>query len=169
MQQKDLALEALHVQSLEIGDDATAFRTLNEEWIERHFTLEKHDAEILNDPENFILRAGGKVFLAYLDDAPVACVALIPTGNDVYELSKMAVAPALRGRGLGRWLLHHAICEAERLGARKLFLGSSKKLPAAVHLYEAAGFRHVDPAQLPELPYTRADVHMALDLNPMGR
>ena len=35
----------IEIRSLKIGEDATAFRTLNEEWITRYFTLEKADRE----------------------------------------------------------------------------------------------------------------------------
>jgi hypothetical protein len=52
------------------------------------------------------------------------------------------------------------------LGARSLFLGSSTKLPGAIHLYESVGFRHVHPESLPPVPYTRADIFMQLSLDP---
>ena len=41
-------------------------------------------------------------------------------------------------------------------------LGSSTKLPNAVHLYEAEGFRHVPPQEWPPQAYTRADVFMEM-------
>jgi len=155
---------AIEIRPLLPGDDATAFRTLNEEWITRHFTLEAKDVETLGDPVNSILRKGGFIFMVYADAEPVGCVALISMGNDVYELSKMAISPHLRGQGLGRRLLKYAIAYARRIGARSLFLGSSTKLPAAVHLYESVGFRHVPPETLPPMPYTRASVFMEMVL-----
>jgi putative acetyltransferase len=82
----------------------------------------------------------------------------------VFELSKMAVAPDLRGLGIGRRLLQHAIVEAPRMGAVSLFLGSNSRLENAVHLYESVGFRHVPADQLPEMPYVRANVFMTLPL-----
>ena len=128
--------------------DATgASGTLNEEWITRYFTLEKMDRETLGDPEKKILEKGGYIFMAYAGDQAVGCVALIPIGNGVYELSKMAVSPELRGLGIGRRLLQHAIAQAKRIGARSLFLGSNAKLENAVHLYESVGFRHVAPGE----------------------
>jgi len=166
----------IEIHPLHPGDDATAFRTLNEEWITRFFTLEKKDIETLGDPENTILRKGGHIFLAHATQEAegaareaeareaVGCVALIPIGNHVYELSKMAVSPRLRGLGIGRSLLQHAIAQARLIGARSLFLGSSTKLRNAVHLYESVGFQHVPPEQLPPMPYARADVFMQLPL-----
>jgi GNAT superfamily N-acetyltransferase len=154
----------LEIRHLRAGGDGTAFRVLNEEWITRYFVLEEQDRAILNNPETLILGAGGQVFLVYVNGEAVACVALIPTGNGVYELSKMAVAPHLRGLGIGRKLLEYTIAQARQLGAKSLFLGSSTKLKNAVHLYESFGFRHVPPDRLPELKYRRADVFMELPL-----
>jgi len=155
---------AIEIRALLPGDDATAFRTLNEEWITRYFTLEARDVETLGDPENLILRKGGHIFMVYSDANPVGCVALMPIGNGVYELSKMAVSPHLRGQGIGRRLLEHAIAQAKLIGAKSLFLGSNAKLASAVHLYESVGFRHVPPENLPRMPYARANVFMEMEL-----
>ncbi len=160
------ALPVIEIRSLTPGDDATAFRTLNEEWITRYFTLEARDLETLNNPVHSILRKGGHIFMAYAGSEAVGCVALVPLGDGVYELSKMAVSPHLRGRGLGRRLLQHAIAQAREIGARSLFLGSNTRLRDAIHLYESVGFRHVKPETLPPMPYSRADVFMEMPLGP---
>jgi GNAT superfamily N-acetyltransferase len=156
--------DEIEIRPLEIGQDGSAFRTLNEEWISRYFVLEKKDRETLGDPENTILRKGGRIFLAHAQGSAVGCVALIPMENAVYEFSKMAVSPAFQGRGIGRKLLEHAIAQARQLGASSLFLGSNSALKNAVHLYETVGFRHVPPEQLPEMHYSRADIFMELPL-----
>jgi putative acetyltransferase len=157
-------LPRVQIRSLRAGEDATAFRTLNEEWITRYFTLEKMDCEVLSDPENKILRQGGHIFMAYLGQQAVGCVALIPMGDGVYELSKMAVAPDLRGLGIGRSLLEHAVKQAKHIGARSLFLASNARLQNAVHLYESIGFRHLPPERRPTSLYTRANVFMEMPL-----
>ena len=154
----------IEIRALLPGDDATAFRTLNEEWIARYFSLEARDIETLGDPETSILRKGGSIFMVYADSLPVGCAALIPLGQGVYELSKMAVSPQLRGRGIGRRLLLHTIAQARLLGATSLVLGSNTRLADAIHLYESVGFRHVPPASLPPNPYTRANVFMQMTL-----
>jgi putative acetyltransferase len=154
----------IEIRPLTTGEDATAFRTLNEEWITRYFTLEPKDRETLNDPENTILKKGGQILMAYADGQAVGCVALIPTAEGVLELSKMAVSPAMRGLGIGRRLLAHAVEEARSLGAKSLFLGSNARLENAVHLYESIGFRHVPPERLPNMAYTRANVFMEMPL-----
>jgi GNAT superfamily N-acetyltransferase len=156
----------IQIRPLAPGDDATAFRTLNEEWITRYFTLEAKDLETLNNPVHSILLKGGHIFMTYAGSEAVGCVALIPMQDGVYELSKMAVSPHLRGRGLGRRLLQHAIAHARSIGASSLFLGSNTRLKDAVHLYESVGFRHVKPEALRPMPYSRADVFMEMPLGP---
>lgn len=155
---------AIEIRSLTPGDDATAFRKLNEEWITQYFTLEIKDLETLNDPVHSILLTGGYIFMAYAAAEAVGCVALIPMRDGIYELSKMAVSPQVRGRGIGRRLLQHAIAQAKSVGAKSLFLGSNTRLKDAVHLYESVGFRHVKPESLPPVPYSRADVFMEMPL-----
>ena len=161
---KECGMPAIAIRRWESLADGVAFRTLNEEWITRYFVLEAKDREILENPEAEILGKGGHIFMVCADGEPVGCVALLPLGGGVYELSKMAISPHLRGFGIGRKLLHHVITAAKEIGAQSLFLGSSTKLPNAVHLYESAGFRHVPPDKIPPLPYTRANVFMAMEL-----
>lgn len=88
---------------------------------------------------------------------------MIPRPAGAFELSKMAVSPQLRGRGVGRALLHAALEHVRAAGGRSVFLGSSTKLAGAVALYESAGFRHVARETLP-LESTRIDVFMQLVL-----
>ena len=155
---------AIEIRALQPNEDARAFCTLNEEWITHYFEVEAKDREILDDPEKTILQQGGHIFMVYVEGQAVGCVALIPLGHGVYELSKMAVSPRLRGLGIGRKLLEHAITQAKVIGAKSLFLGSNTKLKNAVHLYESVGFCHVPPEKIPPMPYTRANVFMEMQL-----
>jgi putative acetyltransferase len=142
-------------------EDATAFRELNEAWIEKYFGMEEHDHEMLGDPEGYILRPGGHIVMAFLEGRAMGCCALIPVSPGVYEVAKMAVSEELRGRGIGRKVLAHTIAVAKALGATKLTLATNSKLPNAIHLYESLGFRHLPPEPS---PYARANVFMEMDL-----
>jgi N-acetylglutamate synthase-like GNAT family acetyltransferase len=157
------------IREVKVGDDASSFRTLNEEWIVRFFSLEEKDRELLGDPENTILRRGGHIFMASHKGENVGCVALLPLENGIYELSKMAVLPRLRNQRIGHQLLAHVISEARLLGAVSLCLATNTKLKNAIHLYEAVGFLHVSREELPPLPYTRANVFLALTLGHLPR
>lgn len=154
----------LTVTSMTTTEEAEAFRALNEEWISHFFTIEESDRKTLNDPFAAIVEPGGDVLIVRDGGKIIGCVAVVRSSDDVFELSKMAVTPAVRGRGLGRRLIEAAIARARQFGATTLFLVSSTKLPNAVHLYETAGFQHVSPDQVPSPPYARADVFMKMAL-----
>src|SRR6201997_5562057 len=81
-------LPQIGIRLLQAGEDATAFRTLNEEWIARYFTLEAKDREILGDPEGKILKHGGHILVAWLGPQAIGCVALIPMGDGGDGVSK---------------------------------------------------------------------------------
>jgi putative acetyltransferase len=89
------------IDELRTPADADAFRTLNEAWITRFFTLEDADRAILGDPAGRIIEPGGAVFVARLGDEVVGCVGIAPEGERVFELVKMAVCSSVR-RSTGR-------------------------------------------------------------------
>ena len=140
------------------------FARLNLEWLQRWFVVEPVDRAVLNDPETHLLAGGGRVLFAIAHAADgsehaVGTVALLHEGGGVYELTKMAVAPDVRGHGVGRQLMVAALDAFRALGGRELFLESSSQLAPALRLYESVGFRH-HPAPRPGSHYARADVYM---------
>jgi putative acetyltransferase len=139
------------------------FARLNTEWLERWFVVEPVDRAVLSDPETHILAGGGRVLFAVDGDGrALGTVALLHEGDGVYELTKMAVDPAARGRGIGRLLMAGALDAWRGLGGRELFLESSSRLRPALALYESVGFRH-RPAPRPGSHYARADVYMVYE------
>lgn len=153
------------VSSIASQSDADAFSALNGEWISRLFTLQEQDRAVLGDPFGRIVGPGGDVLLAREPGrgTVVGCVALLAYPEAVFELAKMAVAPAAQGRGIGRQLIAAAIDRAQALGGARLFLGTNSKLAAAIHLYEEAGFVRITRDRLPVNDYyARADTLMEL-------
>ncbi|WP_260472822.1 GNAT family N-acetyltransferase [Edaphobacter aggregans] len=155
-----LSMESIELRAYQ-PEDAKAFRELNEAWIKKYFGLEEHDREILGDPDSWVIRPGGHIFLAFLEGQAIGCCALIPMEPGVFEVAKMAVDEQYRGRGVGRKVLAYTIERARELGASVLYLETNRKLANAIHLYESLGFQHLPPK---ESPYVRANVFMELRL-----
>lgn len=145
-------------------DDALApdFHRINAAWIDAMFRLEPTDVDVLLQPRERIVDAGGVIlFLELAGEGVIGTVALQKTGERQFELTKMGVTPAARGRGAGEALLLAAVAEAKRLGAEHLYLLTSAKCAAAIRLYERHGFVH-DAGIMREFGgrYARCDVAM---------
>ncbi len=138
-----------------------AWRTLNEAWIGRHFTIEPKDREVLDDPVGQIIAKGGHIFIAEQAGAPVGCVGLIAMADGGFEVAKMTVSEDARGTGLGRILMQACIDKARQVGAPRLYLETNASLGPAIGLYRAVGFRDL-PAR--DTPYARCNVWMELPL-----
>lgn len=65
--------------------------------------------------------------------------------DGAYELKRMFVSPAARGRGVGLALLVGAEARAAAAGARWMYLETGVRHVAAVRLYERAGYLRVPP------------------------
>ena len=102
--------------------------------------------------------------MAVIADLRVGCCALLPMEAGAFELAKMAVAESMRGRGIGRKVLEYAIQQGRKIGARRFYLETNRKLANAIHLYESVGFQHVSPDQVIPSPYARANVFMEMKL-----
>lgn len=137
------------------------FKALNVEWISEYFKLEPPDLQQLDDPEEYILSKGGRIYLARIGEQIVGTITLKKETDSVFELSKMAVSPAYQGLGVGRKLAEHLIMEARKLGCKMLYLESNQKLVPALSLYKKLGFREVPVGHS---PYFRADYRGEMDL-----
>ena len=100
------------------------------------------------------------IYFALLGDDVVGTCAVMPHGPGTLELAKMAVSPAVQGRGVGRLLGEACIAFARTTDAHTLMLLSNATLAPALHLYEKLGFRHAPMPAGSE--YARANVHMVL-------
>ena len=154
---------SLKAEIVEFADDhAAAFAKLNYEWIEKYFSIERHDREILEHPGSSVIEPGGQIFMAIVDGEPAGTVAMIPSGDGRFELTKMAVAPRFQGGGLGDRLIERCLDFARRRGATSVFLESHRSLGPALSLYRKHGFAETD--RDPNSEYARADIRMSREL-----
>jgi len=81
----------------------------------------------------FVLRSAGRLVGSVrgrMDDV----------GHEVWDVGRLMVAPDLRGRGLGRWLLEYAESAAPP-GARRITLFTGARSQENLRLYRRAGYR----------------------------
>ena len=142
-----------------------AFRSLNEEWISAYFEMEEADYKALDNPNDYILNKGGKIYVALYNNEPLGVCALIKMDDPDYdfEMAKMAVSPKAQGKNMG-WLLGQAVINlAIESGATKIYLESNTILKPAINLYYKLGFQKIVGRPT---PYKRCNIQMELNLKP---
>jgi N-acetylglutamate synthase-like GNAT family acetyltransferase len=138
----NIAPETLAIR--EFSDELAAdFHAINAEWINALFRMEQADREVLENPRERIIEAGGTILFV---EAPglgvVGACALQKTGESSFELTKMGVRASARGLKAGEFLLAAMIGRAKAMRAETLYLLTNKRCEAAIHLYEKLGFQH---------------------------
>lgn len=147
------------------NDYKNDFKRLNMNWLKSEFDgeLTAIDKQSLNHPESYYLSQGGYIFFAKQADKIIGCIALRPSLEDHYEISKMAVTNENQGQGVGRLLLLKALDKARELQVKTIFLETNSGLLRALTLYQHFGFTE---QQHPKgsSKYQRADIYMELQL-----
>ncbi len=142
---------------------ANDFKQLNIEWLETYFYVEPYDLAVLSDPEHYIINKGGYIFFVKDDEHILGTVALMPTlQNNIFELTKMAVHPKSRGKGIGKQLMDNCISFAKAKEMSSLILYSNTVLENAIHIYKKYGFKEI-PVEV-DASYKRANIKMELIL-----
>ena len=142
--------------------DAAKFKSLNIEWLETFFVVEAIDELVLSHPQTEIIDQGGFIFMATLEEVIVGTFAYIKKGNGVYEFTKMAVSPGLRGKGIGNKMMQYAIDFAKEQSWEKILLYSNTVLENSIHIYRKYGFIEVPLEK--KTRYSRSDIKMELVL-----
>lgn len=148
----------INIQIIDFSDDLKEpVKTLNYEWLEKYFRIEKNDVISLSNPKEEIIDKGGFIFYAKLNDEIVGTASLLKRGNTIFELGKMAVSEKAQGQKIGTLLLEHCLSFAKQKEIKTLLLYSNTQLESAIHLYRKYGFSEVE---LEKGLYERADLKM---------
>ena len=108
------------------------------------------DADLLDIETNYINRGGLFDLIEDENGKLVGTFGLYPLDANTCELRKMYLVPAVRGQGLGKYVLRKAVERAKEMGFKEMVLETSSKLVAAIQLYRQFGFqpiqiKHVTP------------------------
>jgi len=87
----------------------------------------------------------GRFVVAWEGGVAVGCGAVRLLGDGRAELKRMYVLPERRGLGISRVVLETLEESARELGASAIVLETGIRQPAAIGLYESAGYRRIAP------------------------
>jgi putative acetyltransferase len=104
------------------------------------------DAELHHLPASYAAR-GGAFWVGYDDADMLGTCGVFPVAAETFELRKMYLRPAARGRGLGARLLDVAVAWVKARGGRRIVLDTVDAMARAIAFYEAHGFVR-DDAQI---------------------
>jgi GNAT superfamily N-acetyltransferase len=119
-------------------------RVLLDELDDELFTQAPNDEHFIELPSDDVTPGKGAMVMLRLDGDPVGCGAVRDLGGGDAELKRMYVRPQARGLRLGSVLIDLLEQHARDLGARRVLLETSADLPAAVTMYERAGYQRVE-------------------------
>jgi GNAT superfamily N-acetyltransferase len=103
----------------------------------------------------------GKLYLGTVGGKAACCAGLRPCDDVAAEMKRLYVRPDHRGAGYGLFLAKAIIADARSLGYRRLVLDTLPAMKAAQSMYEALGFRDIEPYTFNPIAGTR---FMGLDL-----
>ena len=150
------------VEIIEFTNELKApIKTLNYEWLEKYFRVEKGDFISLSNPKESIIDKGGFIYYAKLNNEIVGTVSLLKKTDTIFELGKMAVSKKAQGFKVGTILLEHSLNIAKQKQIKKLILYSNTILKSAIHLYKKYGFIEIE---LEIGLYERANIKMEKEL-----
>ncbi len=137
------------------------FKEINEQWITRLYIMEEEDIKTVEDPEDYVLKNGGKIYIALHNNYVVGTCGYLNLGDGVYEMIKLAVDEKYRGLNIGRKIGEESVQRIKDLGAKKIILFSNTEGSAvAIAMYRKLGFVEVP---LGTSEFIRANIKMELD------
>ena len=135
------------VQASSDNDVSLARQLFTEYALSLGFSLcfQNFDQELASLPGKYS-PPSGRLLLAYLNEQLAGCIALRQLDTDTCEMKRLFVRPDFRGARLGKVLVDAIIAEARAIGYKRMCLDTVPgQMDRAIGLYEAIGFRDVEP------------------------
>jgi putative acetyltransferase len=100
------------------------------------------DRDVL-EVETFYTDVGGEFWVVEQQDHLVGTAAYYPVarGNKAVEIRKMYLSPAVRGKGLGKFLLQQLEKAIADRGFQEIWIETASVLKEPVQLYEGNGYQ----------------------------
>lgn len=87
----------------------------------------------------------GRLYLAYVNDKAVGCVALRRYDENSSELKRLFIHNGYRGLGISKLLIKQVINDAKEIGYQRILLDTLKTMVPAITLYQSLGFIEIEP------------------------
>jgi len=110
-----------------------------EDFLGESLGFQKTDEEFTSFPAFY-----DTLYLAKLDNVPVAACGLKPFKDDICELKRLYCRPEGRGHGLGQKLIELCLKDAKDKNYTKIYLDTDHGLVHANSIYEALGFKDIE-------------------------
>ncbi len=101
---------------------------------------------LVADPSPKIVESylkSGRCFVAEKNDQLIGVYVLLPTRPQTIEIVNIAVDEPYQGKGVGKYLLQHAITAAQTMGYATIEIGTGNSSIGQLALYQKCGFRIV--------------------------
>jgi predicted GNAT family N-acyltransferase len=142
IEHQEMRKELPRLRSAQDDDAAALIALIGDAWSEYPGCVLDVDGEEpwLRAPATAYAALAGRLWVATLGGAVVACVGMKPAGAGMVELKSLYVAAKARRQGLGELLTELVEEEAERRGARWVELWSDTRFADAHRLYTRLGY-----------------------------
>jgi GNAT superfamily N-acetyltransferase len=128
------------VGQVDAGDGATLAQAMRDEIAAIYEGLALDGPDMPKAGPEELGPPGGTFLVGYSDGRPVCCGGVKRLPDGACEIKKMFVAPAARGQGVARTLLHALEAAARDLGYGVARLDTGPRQAHAKSLYESEGY-----------------------------
>ena len=133
------------------GPELDIIRVLFREYageLQEDLCFQSFEAEV-QDPLKKYVHPGGCILLAYINEDPAGCIALMPLPSEeglrTCEMKRLYVRAPHRKSGLGQELVERLLALAQEKSFKKMKLDTLQRLQPAIKLYERYGFTQTKP------------------------
>lgn len=159
--------DTIEIRPARVPDDLPVVRSLLREYaggVGVDLCFQDFEGELASLPGPYA-PPQGRLLLAWRGTEPVGCVALRPLAGSTCEMKRLFVKPTARGARLGERLVRRVCDEARAAGCARICLDTLPSMKTAIALYEALGFRPIEPYVFNPVPGAR---FLGLDLQRAG-
>ncbi len=112
--------------------------------IDTDLSFQKFEEEMENIEHQYS-KPWGVLYLILQKEKPVGCFAIRKFESTICELKRMYLREKVRGSGMGKTMLLHAIESAKSMQYQKMRLDTLPTMKPAIELYQKVGFYEIDP------------------------